>query len=216
MIKCLFKRTNSFTAPSGIFCTPDSHRAHVRGETSTCLAALDSDRPRDFRSAFNSAPVILVELFNAINPIINFLSEAKFDCFFLNNSRWTAQSLGKSRKRQSFFFPRLTWLAAFETICHYLNVVRRKRSSRVPGFIVGLESIFRLYQRFRTGASKCGSFPFVYLEIIKILHNVLEIRNPSFGVFCHFVPIQKRLGPMPRLKANTMTIWHSLSIGGFR
>ena len=39
-------------------CTPDSHRANVRGETSTCRAAFASDRPRVLRRAFSSDPVI--------------------------------------------------------------------------------------------------------------------------------------------------------------
>ena len=48
----------SFSAPSGMFCAPDSHRANVRGETSTCRAAFASDKPRDLRSALSSDPVI--------------------------------------------------------------------------------------------------------------------------------------------------------------
>lgn len=52
----LFKILNNFTAPSGMFCTPDSHRANVLGETSTCRAAFASDKPRDFRKAFSSKP----------------------------------------------------------------------------------------------------------------------------------------------------------------
>ena len=54
----LFNILNSLTAPSGMFWTPDSHRANVRGETSTCRAAFASDSPRDFRNAFSSEPSI--------------------------------------------------------------------------------------------------------------------------------------------------------------
>ena len=51
-----FNILNSFTAPSGMFWTPDSHRANVRGETSTCRAAFASDKPRDLRKDFSSDP----------------------------------------------------------------------------------------------------------------------------------------------------------------
>ena len=53
-----FNILNNFTAPSGMFCTPDSQRANVRGETSTCLAAFAKDRLRCLRSAFSSLPII--------------------------------------------------------------------------------------------------------------------------------------------------------------
>ena len=49
---------NNLIAPSGIFCDPDSHLAHVRAETSTCLLACARERPRVFRSAFSSFPCI--------------------------------------------------------------------------------------------------------------------------------------------------------------
>ena len=54
-----FSKRNSFIAPSGILRSPDSHRAQVRGVTSTCRAACASDRPSLFRHALSSVPVML-------------------------------------------------------------------------------------------------------------------------------------------------------------
>ena len=53
-----FRILNNLVAPSGIFWTPDSHLAKVRGETSTCRAAFASDKPRVLRNCFSSEPTI--------------------------------------------------------------------------------------------------------------------------------------------------------------
>ncbi len=58
IVSILYSNKNNLTAPSGILCCPDSHRAMVRPETSSCRASCASDSPRVLRLSFSSPPVI--------------------------------------------------------------------------------------------------------------------------------------------------------------
>lgn len=85
----LFNILNNFIAPSGIFCTPDSHRANVRGETSTCRAAFANDRPRDLRRALSSAPTMpQPTTANRASPLLTSACLGLLNLFFSTIGRW--------------------------------------------------------------------------------------------------------------------------------
>lgn len=211
MGQTLFNILNSFIAPSGIFCTPDSHRENVRAETSTCRAAFASDKLSDLRNLFSSDPCIAYLFVKALIrasascPVFsillararNFSAAFKYSCFSvysLSRKKQNNSSNVISNCGDSSLPPKATTTSNVSSL--------RKINDSVP-----------LSANDCKRASNCSET------------NSYKVCSPKNSPTCQFSLLSKNLpltvtlsiifsnclGQMPRLRTDTESNWHSLS-----
>lgn len=180
----LFSNLNNLTAPSGMFCTPDSHRANVRGETSTCRAAFARDRLRDLRSAFSSGAIIFYSGY----------------AIFINAPSSVICSSEPPRYLATHFlssFLRLIWIKAPSLKNKVIVSVKPKTDSRK----VTCSGVAPISPTAPLAISKWKSkcFPHNFFRAGVFLSFFLDFIGASF---------LNRHGGMPRLRNKAMPIWH--------